>query len=73
MKPRRIDDLGRILISKELRARLGWQLGSSLDFVIEGNTLVLRLSQRKQTTTATQNGGKPLAKSNIIPMSTPGS
>lgn len=39
---RRIDDLGRIAIPKEIRRELGVSEGTSMELFIEGKTLVIR-------------------------------
>lgn len=39
---RRIDDLGRIVIPKELRRTLRLQEGDALEFLVEGNMVALR-------------------------------
>lgn len=39
---RRIDDLGRIVIPKELRRTLNVEAGDPLEFSVEGNMVVLR-------------------------------
>ena len=38
---RRIDDLGRIVIPKELRKHLNADVGDSLEFVVDGDKLYL--------------------------------
>lgn len=43
----RIDELGRIVLSKELRAELGWKLRDKLVLHVDDNMLVLRLSEKE--------------------------
>lgn len=40
---RRIDDLGRIVIPKELRQKRGWTEGAPIEIIPDGNDVVLRL------------------------------
>ncbi|OJF17252.1 MAG: hypothetical protein A6D91_10445 [Bacillaceae bacterium G1] len=39
---RRIDDLGRVVIPKELRDTFGWPPGTPLEVFVDGETVVLR-------------------------------
>ncbi len=39
---RKIDDLGRIVIPKELRKKLGLEQKDSLEIFIDGNSIMLR-------------------------------
>ena len=40
---RRIDDLGRVVIPKEIRRIRGWEEGAPIEIVPDGETVVLRL------------------------------
>ena len=40
---RRFDDLGRIVSPKEIRRALGWEEGTPIEVVPDGETVVLRL------------------------------
>ena len=40
---RRFDDLGRIVIPKEIRRARGWEEGTPIGIVPDGETVVLRL------------------------------
>lgn len=39
---RRIDDLGRFVIPKELRDTIGIEIGTSLEVFVDGDTIILR-------------------------------
>lgn len=39
---RKIDDLGRVVIPKEIRRVNGWDEGQPMEFFVEGNALVLK-------------------------------
>ncbi|WP_068779634.1 AbrB/MazE/SpoVT family DNA-binding domain-containing protein [Paenibacillus sp. GM2] len=39
---RRVDDLGRVVIPKELRATLGIANGDTVEFFTDGNRVILR-------------------------------
>ena len=39
---RRIDELGRIIIPKDIRRQLGWQEGDPVVFVIDNGTLIMK-------------------------------
>ena len=45
----KIDDLGRVLIPKEIRATLGWNVGNSLSLKVEDGTLVLVCIEQEQS------------------------
>ena len=38
---RNIDDLGRIVIPKEVRRTLGWESGTAMEMQVEGDTLII--------------------------------
>lgn len=40
---RRIDDLGRVVIPKEIRRTRGWEEGAPIEIVPDGETVVLQL------------------------------
>ena len=40
---RRIDDLGRVVIPKEIRRARGWEEGAPIEIVPDGNEVILRL------------------------------
>lgn len=40
---RRIDDLGRVVIPKEIRRARGWEEGAPIEIVPDGETVVLQL------------------------------
>lgn len=40
---RRIDDLGRVVIPKEIRRARGWEEGAPIEIVPDGEDVVLRL------------------------------
>jgi len=45
---RTIDELGRILLPNELRAKYGWDEGDTLAlYYVDENTLMLQLSEKK--------------------------
>lgn len=39
---RKIDDLGRVVIPKEVRKSQGWESGHAMEMFMDGNKLVLR-------------------------------
>jgi AbrB family transcriptional regulator, transcriptional pleiotropic regulator of transition state genes len=39
---RRIDDLGRVVIPKELRNKFGWEEGVPVEIFVEGETVMMR-------------------------------
>lgn len=39
---RKIDDLGRIVLPKELRDTFGWAVGTPLEVYVDGENIVLR-------------------------------
>ena len=39
---RTLDDLGRIVLPKELREELGWQIGSAIDIFSKDGTVSMR-------------------------------
>ena len=45
----KIDDLGRVLIPKEVRVALGWEVGNSLALKVEDGTLVLVCIEQEQS------------------------
>lgn len=40
---RRVDDLGRIVIPKEIRLARGWEEGAPIEIVPDGEDIILRL------------------------------
>ena len=47
MGSRTIDELGRILLPNELRAKYGWDTGDTLAlYYVDNNTLMLQLSEK---------------------------
>ena len=40
---RRVDDLGRIVIPKEIRQARGWEEGAPIEIVLDGEDVILRL------------------------------
>ena len=40
---RRVDDLGRIVIPKEIRRARGWEEGAPIEIVHDGEDIILRL------------------------------
>ena len=40
---RRVDDLGRIVIPKEIRRARGWEEGAPIEIIPDGNEVILRL------------------------------
>ena len=47
MGSRTIDELGRILLPNELRAKYGWDAGDTLAlYYVDNNTLMLQLSEK---------------------------
>ena len=40
---RRIDDLGRVVIPKEIRRARGWEEGAPIEIIPGGNDVILRL------------------------------
>lgn len=47
---RRLDRLGRIIVPIEMRRALGWEIGEEIEFWTEGNTVVLKSSEKEQKT-----------------------
>ena len=45
---RTIDELGRIVLPKELREAVGWAIGDKIDILLNEDTLTLRLSEKVQ-------------------------
>jgi len=46
-KSQKIDDLGRVLLSGELRKKMDWETGDMLSMCqLDENTLILRLSEK---------------------------
>lgn len=45
---RRIDDLGRVVIPKEIRRARGWEEGAPIEIVPNGNDVILRLYSDNQ-------------------------
>jgi len=44
-----IDDLGRILLPREIREKFGWEAKDTLDmYYVDSNTLMLRLAEKYQ-------------------------
>lgn len=39
---RKIDELGRVVIPKEIRRVHGWEEGESMEFFVDGNRLVIQ-------------------------------
>jgi len=49
---RTLDDLGRIVIPTEIRAKLGWGAGDTFDmYYVDGNTIMLQLAEKCATPT----------------------
>ena len=46
---RKIDDLGRVVIPKEIRRVNGWDEGQLMEFFVEGNALVLKEYQGEKS------------------------
>lgn len=44
---KKIDELGRLVIPRELRDELCWPADAAIELCIEGDTLVARLSQEE--------------------------
>jgi len=44
---RKIDALGRVVIPRELRARLGWDIGDTLSLCCENGTLAVSLLKKQ--------------------------
>jgi len=42
----KIDDLGRVLLPKELRSTVGWEIGDTLSLCRVSGTIVLSLEER---------------------------
>ena len=40
---RRVDDLGRVVIPKEIRRARGWEEGAPIEIITDGNEVILRL------------------------------
>lgn len=40
---RRVDDLGRVVIPKEIRRARGWEEGAPIEIIPDGNEVILRL------------------------------
>jgi bifunctional DNA-binding transcriptional regulator/antitoxin component of YhaV-PrlF toxin-antitoxin module len=52
-----IDELGRILLTREIRARFGWGERDTLDmFFVDNNTLMLQLAVNDSTQTPHTEG-----------------
>ncbi|MCL2373169.1 MAG: AbrB/MazE/SpoVT family DNA-binding domain-containing protein [Defluviitaleaceae bacterium] len=52
---RTLDELGRIVIPKEIRAKLGWgERDTFLFHCTENNTLTLQLAEKYQNTTQSE-------------------
>jgi len=43
----KIDDLGRVLLPKELRSTLGWEIGDTLSLCRVSDTIVLSLEENE--------------------------
>lgn len=40
---RRVDELGRVVIPKEIRRACGWEEGAPIEIIPDGNEVILRL------------------------------
>jgi AbrB family looped-hinge helix DNA binding protein len=47
---RKVDTLGRIIVPIEMRRALGWETGTEIEFLAEGNTVVLKAPKKEQKT-----------------------
>ena len=45
---RRMDELGRVAIPKEIRRACGWEEGAPIEIVLDGETVVLQLYRNNQ-------------------------
>jgi len=47
----KIDDLGRVLLPKELRSTVGWEIGDTLSLCRVSGTIVLSLEENEMDST----------------------
>jgi len=59
---RGIDNLGRVVVPKEMRDKLGWGIQDQLEFYVKGNSVVLRKyftdKEKEEVLKALENANK---------------